>query len=568
LPDTFVWRGKSYSRDVAKLGTEAVRCEESLAYFFRRAWRFIDPAPFVDGWVVDALTDHLEAVAYGDIRRLLINIPPRMLKSSLCSVAFSPWVWAQRHRSATSGPGVSFLHASYAYPLAIRDSVKRRRVVKSTWYQRLFGSRVTISDDQDQKIRFKNTAGGESLITSVDSGVTGEGGGIIIVDDPNNAREALSEAVIESTNEEWWDGSMQTRLNDPRNGAIIVIQQRLGERDLSGHILENDRRSEWTHLCLPMRYESGRSFTTVIGWTDPRIDDGELLWPERFGEEDVDRLERAMGMWRAAGQLQQRPEPKGGGIIKRDWWQLWPPGGEPKDLNGAILQTATFPPCSFILASLDTAYTSKTFNDPSAMTIWGVFPGDIVRADERIAQQVQDIRTDMRAERIVYTETANRVILLNAWSDHLELHGLVQKVVATCRRYKVDKLIIEDKAAGHSVAQEIRRLFQHEDWAVQLINPNRMKNSNGEADKMARLYSIQHLFEERMVYAPERLWSEQVMAQCGTFPNAQNDDLVDTTSAALRHLRDLGMLQRSEELRQEVTEAMKITSHLKPLYPV
>ncbi len=550
------------------MGREAVRCEESLAYFFRRAWRFIDPAPFIDGWVVDALTDHLEAVAYGNVKRLLINIPPRMLKSSLCSVAFAPWVWAQRDTSPTSGPGVSFLHASYAYPLAIRDSVKRRRVVKSTWYQRLFGSRVTISDDQDQKIRFKTTAGGESLITSVDSGVTGEGGGIIMVDDPNNAREALSEAVIESTNSEWWDGSMQTRLNDPRNGAIIVIQQRLGERDLSGHILENDKRSEWTHLCLPMRYESGRAFTTVIGWEDPRTLEGDLLWPERFGEEEVDRLERSMGMWRAAGQLQQRPEPKGGGIIKRDWWQLWPPGGEPKDVNGGVLQAANFPPCSFILASLDTAYTSKTFNDPSAMTIWGVFPGDIVRADERIAQQVQDVRNDLRAERIVYTETANRVILLNAWADHLELYGLVQKVVATCRRYKVDKLIIEDKAAGHSVAQEIRRLFAHEDWSVQLINPNRMKNSNGEADKMARLYSIQHLFEERMVYAPERLWSEQVIAQCGTFPNAQNDDLVDTTSAALRHLRDLGMLQRSEELRQEVTEAMRITAHLKPLYPV
>lgn len=567
MPDALTYRGRSLEEtELIRAGIEAVRCEESLGYFFRKAWRFIDPAPFVDGWVIDALTDHLEAVCDGQIKRLLINIPPRMLKSSLCSVAFAPWVWAQRKRSLTSGPGVSFLHASYAYPLAIRDSVKRRRVIKSTWYKKLFGARVEVSDDQDQKVRFKNTMGGESLITSVEAGVTGEGGDVIIVDDPNNAREALSDAVIESTNEDWWNGAMPSRLNNPKHGAIIVVQQRLGERDLSGHILENDHRNEWTHLCLPMRHEPGRSFVTTIGWSDPRTEEGELLFPDRFGEPEVKRLEESMGMWRAAGQLQQRPEPQGGGIIKRDWWQLWPPGGEPRDVNGGVVRQAAYPPCSFILASLDTAYTSKTFNDPSALTIWGVFPGDLVRAD--IGQQVQDVHSDMRSERIVYTETSNRVILVNAWTDHLELNPLVQRVVADCRKFKVDKLIIEDKAAGHSVAQEIRRLFAHEDFSVQLINPNRMKNGNGEADKMARLYSVQHLFEEKMIYAPERPWSELVIAECGTFPNAQHDDLVDTASAALRHLRDLGLLQRGEEMRMDLEQSMQFQSALKPLYPV
>jgi len=140
-----------------------------------------------------------------------------------------------------------------------------------------------------------------------------------IIDDPNGAQDATSEAVIESTIE-WFDNAMSTRLNDLKTGAFVIIQQRLAENDLTGHILEK-QVGDWTHLCLPMKFERDRSFTTVIGWEDPRKEEGELLWPDRFGETEVRMLEKTLGPWAAAGQLQQRPEPKGGGVIKRDWWQ-------------------------------------------------------------------------------------------------------------------------------------------------------------------------------------------------------------------------------------------------------
>jgi len=545
------WRGHKIDVDRALMEITREECESSLYTFLMHAWRFIDPAPFKPGWVIDALAEHLEAVVDGEIRRLLINIPPRCSKSSICSVAFPAWVWAQSFKSATSGPGVALLHASYAHSLALRDSVKCRRLLKSTWYQRMWGDRFKITPDQDMKIRFQNDKGGERLITSVDAGVTGEGGNIIIVDDPNNAKEVLSEAVIQSTNEDWWDGTMSTRLNDPKTGAFIVVQQRLGENDLTGHILAKEA-ADWTHLMLPMEYEPDRSFTTVIGWEDPRTEEGELLWPERFGHEEVAKLKSNLGSWKSAGQLQQRPEPKGGGIIKRDWWKLWPPEGEEFNKRGEPLRPLQNPPCSFIIASLDTAYTEKTINDPSALTIWGVFAGDPV---------AQEVRASDEHSVRVYTETSTRVILLHAWTKHLEIHPLVNEVAKSCKQFNVDKLLIEDKAAGHSVAQELRRLFSNENWAVQLINPKNL-------DKLARLYSVQHLWEEGMIYAPERTWAEAVIAQCGTFPNAAHDDLVDTTSMALRHMRDIGLLQRGTEITADVTEAVRHTGRPpQRLYP-
>jgi predicted phage terminase large subunit-like protein len=511
-------------------------CEESLYTFLMSGWRYLDPVPFTPGWPIEAVAEHLQAVCDGEIRRLLINIPPRCAKSSLTSVAFPAWVWSQRLHSATSGPGVQFLHASYAQSLSLRDSVKCRRLIESPWYQRLWGSRFTLTGDQNTKTRFDNDAGGSRLSTSVGSALTGEGGSIIVVDDPNSAQEAHSQATIEATIE-WWDGALSTRLNDPKTGAFIVIQQRLSEEDLTGHILSKDA-DNWTHLCLPMRYEPDRSFVTSIGWQDPRTEPGELLWEDRFGEAEVKTLERLMGPWKAAGQLQQRPEPQGGGIIKRDWWQLW--------------MEDAYPAMDYIVASLDTAYTTKTENDFSALTVWGVFSGDVVAQ----ATKVEGGQIERS-----YGQQHPRVMLMNAWAERLELHELVQKVARTCKSMRVDKLIIENKAAGHSVAQELRRLFGHEDWGVQLLDPK------GQ-DKLARLYSVQHLFAEGMVYAPDRSWADQVMTQVGTFPKGKNDDLVDTVSQAMRHLRDLGMLTRGPEFIADIEAGMQhVGKPPAPLYP-
>lgn len=504
---------------------EATFYEESLYQFMRASWRYIDPNPFVDNWHLKAIAEHLEAVKKGEITRLIINQPPRTSKSSML-VAFDPWIWAQQKViSDTSGPGVQFLHASYAQTLSIRDSVKTRRLIESPWYQRYWGKKVQITSDQNTKIRFDNAQGGYRLATSVGGTLTGEGGSIIIIDDPHNAVEAESETVRNSTLE-WFDNSLSTRLNNPRTGAIILVMQRLHEDDLTGHILSSDAGSDWVHLMLPMRYEADRAavlYPNAIGWEDPRTEEGELLTPERYDEDSVVRLERQLGPFGAAGQLQQRPEPKGGGILKREWWVDW--------------DKENYPQIQYVLASVDTAYTTKEENDYSAMTVWGVFEDD---------------------------NDVPRVMLMNAWRAKLELHELVEKIAATNKKFKTDYMLLENKAAGISVAQEIRRVYGYENWGVQLVDPR------GQ-DKVARAYSVQHLFADNLVYAPTNFsWADMVITECSGFPKAKNDDLVDTVTQALRFLRDTGMLMRGSERTAELADslAFKGNSGDKPLYPV
>lgn len=537
---TIVHNGVTIDVDQQLQEIERVRCERSLATFLTKAWRYIDPAPFEIGMPIEAVAEHLQAVADGEIRNLIINIPPRCCKSSLTSVAFPAWVWAQpvdeKNPSQTSGPGVQFLTGSYAFNLATRDAVKSRRLITSPWYQKHWGKRFRLTSDQNTKVRYDNDKGGYRLITSVEAQVTGEGGNIIIIDDPNAAQEAFSEATIQTTID-WWDNAMSTRLNDARTGAYVVIQQRLSEEDLTGHILSKDM-GNWTHLCLPMRFEKERSFITSIGWEDPRTEEGQLLWEERFGEKEVKELEGKLGgPWAVAGQLQQRPEPKGGGVIKREWWKLW--------------EAPQYPPMDFIVAFLDSAYTEKAENDPSAMTVFGVYSGDIVARNEKLGR----IGTERS-----YSPSSPRAMMMYAWSKRLELHQLVQEVAQTCKMMKVDKLLIENKAAGHSVAQELRRLFAHEDFMVQLIDPK-------SQDKLSRLYSIQHLFAEGMISAPDKTWAEMTITQVGTFPKGKHDDLVDCVSGCLRHLRDLGLLARGPEITAELQEAMQYQGPApKPLY--
>lgn len=530
-------------RDPAKLiqAIDRADFEDSLYLFLRAAWHTIDPAPWRDGWPMEAVAEHLQGVCDGDIRRLLINIPPRTGKTSLFSIAFPAWVWAQAAEGPTSGPGTQFLYSSYAEKRSMQDSVACRRLIRSPFYQAYWGHRFSLMGDQDTKHRFTNSRGGHRLITSITGTATGEGAQIFGVDDPNATNQGDSEANVETV-VEWWDGTAQSRLNDPKTGAFMVVQQRVAEDDLSGHILSNNI-GEWTHLCLPMHYDPDRAFVTVIGWEDPRTEPGELLWPDRFGDPEVKALERGMGPFRAAGQLEQRPEPKGGGVIKREWWTNW--------------KEEAFPPMDYILASLDTAYTEKTENDYSALTIWGVFTTDPIAVASRF---IDDDGRPQYIER-TYTEQAPKVMLMSAWKERLPLHELVTKVAKSCKALKIDKLLIEDKAAGHSVAQEIRRLYGHENFGVQLYDPKAQ-------DKLSRLYSVQHLFAEGMIYAPDRSWADMVITEVAGFPHGRHDDLTDTVSQALRHLRDLGILVRSPERIAQIEESKVYTGRTDaPLYP-
>ena len=540
--------GVTFDAERMLMEINRARAEESLVEFIQQAWHVIEPAePYVHGWHIDFICEHLEAITRGDdlddgtpYNRLLINVPPGTMKSLIVNVFWPSWEW---------GP-CDMAHLRYVCAahkvenLSARDSRRMRQLITSEWYQARWGDRVRLAKDQNEKLNFHNSVGGFRIATAITS-LTGIRGDRVIIDDPHSVDSASSDSMREGEVSTFLE-AIPTRLTNPLRSAIVVIMQRLHERDISGIIVEKDLG--YDHIMLPMRFDPGRAIPTKLGLEDPRQEEGELLFPARFPESVVDRDEKVMGPYATAGQFQQSPEPRGGGIIQRDWWQLWEDGA--------------YPPMDFVVASLDTAYTTKQENDPSAMTVWGVFTGGTkAMATKSITRDGMwvDISTTVERE---YEQRHPTVMLMNAWTERLPLHELVEKVAATCRRMRVDKLLIEDKAAGHSVAQEIRRLYGHEDWAVQLINP-------GAQDKMARLYSVQHLFAEGMIYAPDRQWSDAVINQCATFPRAKHDDLVDTTSMVLRHLRETGMLSRAPEIRADISDEIRhIGAAPSPLYPV
>jgi len=475
---------------------ERYEAEQSLYNFLQMAWPHFDPAPFTGGWHIEAIAEHLEAVTDGEIKRLLINIPPRCCKSNLVSVAYPAWVWAQSHKNFTSGPGVKFLCASHSLQLAERDSGKCRDLLKTEWYQNLFGDRVTLRKDSDAKSRYGNEQGGERLIRSVTAGATGEGGDVIIIDDPNDASDANSEASRIAVTE-WWSGTMTSRLNNKKNGAYIIIQQRVAENDLTGYLLDKNAEG-WEHLMIPMRFEGDRKCVTSIGWEDPRTKEGDLLWPEVVGEPEAKAQEAEWGPFTTSGQYQQRPEPQGGGIIKREWWNLW--------------EGDAYPEFDYVIGSCDTAYGERQTSDYSAMTVWGIYQHQVKWSPEMgIINGVVNIPTGTNV-------IVPHVMLMYAWAERLDFHELVEKIALTSRKFKVDTLLIENKASGISVAQEMRRVYSHEPFAVRLSNP-------GALDKVARLYSVQHLFADGIIHAPDKEWAEKVINQVSQFPRGKNDDL-------------------------------------------
>ena len=296
---------------------EQEAAERSLYEFVQQMWRYVDPATFRPNWHLEVICEHLEAVSRGDIKRLIINIPPRHSKSLISAVLWPAWTWIDRGRDTPPllGPKVQFLSASYARELSTRDTVKTRRLIESPLYQERWGGGFQMTSDQNRKMRFENDQGGYRLATSVGGAVTGEGGDVIIVDDPINATEAESEVTREAAIE-WWDKAMSTRLNQPTDGAVVLIMQRLHESDLTGHLLN---RGGWEHLCIPARYEHDHPHVYAA---DIRTEDGELLWPERFPEDVMQKQEVDLGSYGAAGQLQQRPAPREGGMFERGWFEV------------------------------------------------------------------------------------------------------------------------------------------------------------------------------------------------------------------------------------------------------
>jgi len=287
------------------------RCQ-TLSGFIKEAWSVVEPSStFVHGWHIDAICDHLEAVTSGQINRLLINVPPGTMKSLITGVFWPAWEWGPQGR-----PALRIIGSSYSEDYATRDNRRMRDLVTSDWYQALWGETVKLTRSGERS--FANTKTGFRQGVPF-SRLTGGRGDRLIIDDPHSVDGAESEADRLSTVRTFRE-SVPTRLNDPERSAIIVIMQRLHEGDVSGTTLSLGLGYE--HLMLPMEYEPERQCRTSIGFVDPRKEDGELLFPERFPRHVVERDKIPLGSYAVAGQFQQRPAPRSGGMFQRGDFEI------------------------------------------------------------------------------------------------------------------------------------------------------------------------------------------------------------------------------------------------------
>lgn len=446
------------------LEADRADCRESLATFAQRAWHVLEPAtPLKWGWALDAICMHLEAVTDGRINRLLMNVPPGCMKSLLTGVIWPAWEWGPRNM-----PEMRFVGTAHEETLAIRDSRRCRDLIKSEWFQERWP--LQLSSDLDGKREFGNVKKGIRQARAFTS-MTGVRGDRVILDDPISADNANSAAKLEAARVAFTE-TLPTRINDSEASAIVVIMQRLNEKDVSGVILEMGL--PYVHLCIPMRYEPSEAKPTAIGWSDPRTKRGELMFPERFPEPAVKELEKTLGSYGSAGQLQQKPSPRGGGILKTEWYRYW----------------TVLPQLEWCEVFADTAQKTGEENDYSVLELWGRSKvGEAVLIDlKRGKWESPELLTQARS----------------FWLKHKD--GKTRP-----RAFRV-----EDKVSGTGLIQTLRR------EGVPIVPIQR------DRDKISRGNDAAPFVESGNVLLPsDAEWLSDFLSESEKFPAGKNDDQLD-----------------------------------------
>jgi predicted phage terminase large subunit-like protein len=481
---------------------EAELMRRDLREFVKAAWHLIEPiTPLKWSWHFDAICQHLQAVTEGKLSRLLINIPPGSGKSSLISVLWPCWEMARR-------PSEKWLFFSHREDLADRDSVRRRMVITSEWYQALWP--IDLRPDQNQKGMYTNMLGGSHL-SSGTSAVTGFRGSRLILDDPNSTTEMMSELQRTSLLN-WIDLQWSTRGNDGH--VKVVIQQRSHEQDVTGHLLSQAKiegGDVWCHLRIPMEYDPDTRCTTEIGWSDPRTTKGELMDPQRFTRDASEKQKTnvvaekiRLGSYGFSGQYQQEPTPFGGGIFKKSWLREY-------DRQEEMIEIADGRKFNlweqWRFATVDLAISTKDVvkNDPdyTVIAVWCIFND--------------------------YPHGPN-VFLLDLIRERMEGPDIEKKIEAVAKSWQLPMVLIETIGYQLSTAQSlIRKGIPVREASTKLDAAYRI-----EKDKTSRAIAATPLMENSRFWIPRYAsWKADWESEHLTFPNGAHDDQVDCTSMAV-----------------------------------
>ena len=461
------------SLDLTKLKAELYR--KSFYEFSLDAFKTIhNGQSLVDNWHIKLLCDRLQVEAERIVnggertKNLLINVPPRTLKSELVSVFFSAYCWILKD-------SIQFLSSSYSASLSIVLSTQSRRLIESDWF-RLHFPDVHLSKDENTKSRFTTTNGGLRYSTSTGGTITGMGGDIIVIDDPQNPQLARSEVERENANR-FFNETLRSRLNNPDKGVFIVIMQRLHENDLTGMLLSKEP-SNWEHICLPAELSDN-----VIPIELKKFYINGLLFPQRLSKSVLESFKTGLGSYGYSGQYSQLPSPSEGGIFKGQWFNII------KQLpTGLLMDSLKWD------YFLDTAYTNKQENDATAMLACAFHNNELY------------IR-DVRAVRMEFPELIKEIQVFTS------INGYTNR----------SRIYVEPKASGKSIVQMLKRS----------TGLNIMEDKPPTQDKISRASSVSAFVESGRVNLLDGRYIDSFLNELKAFPNGAHDDSVDCLIMAI-----------------------------------
>jgi predicted phage terminase large subunit-like protein len=375
----------------------AALLRNDLVAFIHRAFCDLNPQTlFRQAAYIELLASRLEDCRSGRIRRLIVNLPPRSLKSHCCSIAFISWLLGHN-------PAIQIIAASYGQDLADKLARDTRTLMDADWYRALFPTRLSARKAVND---FTTTAGGTRMATSVGGVLTGRGADVIVIDDPLKPDQALSDVGRKAVNE-WYENTLLSRLNNKRTGCIIIVMQRLHQDDLVGHVLPQD---DWTVLSFPSIAEELECipFSTPYGLRRFFRQRGEALHPERESVAEYEAMRRRIGLYNFSSQYQQRPIPISGNLVKREWLRFY--GDQPRQF-------------ARIVQSWDTAAKTSELNDYSVCTTWGV--------------------------------DRDNFYLIDVFRRRLNYPELKRAILCQANIFDANQIVIEDKSSGTQLIQDL-----------------------------------------------------------------------------------------------------------------
>jgi predicted phage terminase large subunit-like protein len=449
---------------------------DDLAAFAKKSWTILQPhRRLIWSWHYDYLCEQLTLVKQRKLLRLIVNIPPRTLKSILITILFPVWVWI-------TNPEHDFLTASYSLDLSTEHSLMRRYLLRSPWFRRLWSDKFRLADGRNQAGQFMNDKRGQMIATSVGATAMGRGCDTAILDDPVSAVQVVSDAERTKANN-WIDTTLRSRLNDPSTGAIILVMQRLHELDATGFLLEQEPGA-WTHVRIPLEAEEDETWTFPISGRIVQRKAGDILMPERFTPAVVEQQRAHRLVF--AGQYQQRPVPAEGNIIKRVEVRYYggidPRTGQPDEKLPENFDRK--------IISADCAFKDLANSDYVAIAVIGI--------------------------------KGRKRYILNIVNQHLDAAATEAEIRRQrAVHHPISAVLVEDRANGPAVIQRLK------------VNLPGVIEINPQGGKIARMAAVGPEWQAGDWYVDRNAgWTESFIEQITTFPNSAHDDMADAMSQA------------------------------------